>query len=71
MLLGRSERYLELLQRFVDGHRGDLQLMHDSLEAGDGAGLHRLAHNMKGVTATLGADAVCDAATRLDNAVRE
>jgi HPt (histidine-containing phosphotransfer) domain-containing protein len=59
-------KYLALLQRFADNHRDDTRKMSEALESGHKASVRELAHALKGVSATLGASEIAEAATRLD-----
>ena len=63
---GNQPKYLALLERFVNSHRDDPRKMIEVLESGSRTGLRELAHALKGVSATLGAGAITEAATRLD-----
>ncbi|GAB6043535.1 PAS domain S-box protein [Endothiovibrio diazotrophicus] len=68
-LLGRKEKFVSLLGRFVAGHLGDAERISERLRAGDAAEARRLAHNLKGVAATLGADGVAATAARVQTLI--
>ena len=70
-LSGRRERYLQLLRRFATTHRDDATHLGEHLATGDVGAAHLLAHNLKGVAATLGATAVAEAAARLVVVLRD
>ena len=70
VLRGNTDKYLELLGRFVESHLDDMQLLDDNLVAGDHAGAQRLAHNLKSVASTLGVDRLAAMASTLESALR-
>ncbi|MCK7583003.1 MAG: ATP-binding protein [Chromatiales bacterium] len=63
---GNQAKYLALLERFVNSHCNDSGRMREALEFGSRTSVRELAHALKGVSATLGADEVAEAAGRLD-----
>jgi signal transduction histidine kinase/CheY-like chemotaxis protein len=63
---GNQAKYLALLERFANSHRDDPHQMSEALEFGSKARVRELAHTLKGVSATLGASEIAEAATRLD-----
>ncbi|QPK65181.1 PAS domain S-box protein [Methylomonas sp. LL1] len=67
---GNSAKYRHLLRIFAESHAEDMKQVQAFLIDGNIADAHRLAHNLKGVSATLGARTVSDLAARLDNAFR-
>ncbi len=69
-LRGNSSKYLEFLNRFIDSHTDDVQLMETRLEAGDRDAARRLAHTLKGTSATLGAEGLAASAARLEAILR-
>ncbi len=70
MVGGKQEKYLSLLRRLLDT-MGDTPLrMGEQLEAGDDDALRTIAHTLKGTAATLGANAVAEAAARVEATVR-
>lgn len=69
-LLGNEKRYLELLRRLVDAHRGDMAKFADSLERGDYPAALHIAHALKGSSATLGVQTVAEYAEKLQFRLR-
>ncbi len=69
VLRGKSEKYLALLDRFVEAHTDDMAQLIASLEHGDRATALRLAHTLKGTGATLGVDQLAALAGRLESAL--
>ena len=69
-LRGNSDKYLELLGCFVDGHLGDMLQLGELLAVGDRAAAQRLAHNLKGVASTLGVDRLAGMAANLERDLR-
>jgi PAS domain S-box-containing protein len=67
---GKTEKYLNLLGRFVDAHADDMPRLAASLAEGDQATAQRLAHTLKGAAATLGADHLAMLAERVEQAIR-
>jgi two-component system sensor histidine kinase/response regulator len=70
-LCGKETTYLRLLQQMATSHRDDAERISDCLARDDLEGARHIAHNLKGVAATLGASALAESATRLDNALRD
>jgi two-component system sensor histidine kinase/response regulator len=68
---GRVDSYCRLLNKFAENHAGDFSLIRDKLAAGDHDEARRLAHSMKGVSATLGAVDVYRAAQELEAAIKD
>ena len=68
---GRMASYLRLLAKFSENHTGDFVRIHSNLAAGDRDEARRLAHSLKGVSATLGAVFVNKAAATLETAIKE
>jgi len=66
VMSGNQTKYLALLERFADSHRDDTRKMSEALESGSKTSVRELAHALKGVSATLGASEIAEAATRLD-----
>jgi len=69
-VLGRSDKYLALLRKFVDLHAADMTRLASHLAAADHAAAQRLLHTLHGVAATLGADQIADNAAVLDELLR-
>ena len=65
-----AEKYLNLLDRFVEAHANDMTLLENSLIDGDYVTAKRFAHTLKGTGAMLGANHLAEMATQLDNRFR-
>jgi two-component system sensor histidine kinase/response regulator len=70
VLRGNAGKYLDLLRRFVESHADDMRQLTASLEVGDHDTARRIAHTLKGTGATLGANRLAAAATRLETILR-
>jgi len=70
-LRGKTARYLELLQKFLDSHADDMTKLAANLAEGDQSTAQRLAHTLKGASATLGAERLTESAQRLETILRE
>jgi len=68
---GNQTLYLKLLGRFAANHGEDAAKLRRILVAGDMAEARLLAHTLKGVAATLGAETVRQRAAELELALRE
>ncbi len=66
LLRGNTEKYLDLLQRFVDGQQAAMAQVSLLLDEGDAAAAERLVHNLKGTAGTLRVLMVFDPASELD-----
>ena len=66
-LRGNSDKYLALLERFVESHTDDMAKLAASLTNGDRTTALRLAHTLKGTGATLGADHLAAIAGHLES----
>ncbi|MDG4596956.1 MAG: PhnD/SsuA/transferrin family substrate-binding protein [Candidatus Contendobacter sp.] len=66
---GNWARYARLLDLFAREHGGDAATLRAHLAAGRRSDARRLAHTLKGVAATLGAEAVCRSALALKRAL--
>jgi len=69
-LRGKTDKYLNLLGRFIDAHADDMTLLGASLADGDHATALLLAHTLKGTGATLGADHLAGRAAHLEGLLR-
>ncbi|MBX9960148.1 MAG: response regulator [Burkholderiaceae bacterium] len=67
-VLGRSDRYLTMLQRFVEGQRDVTDRLAASLAGADLGTAQRLAHTLKTVAGNIGANALQQAAAELEEA---
>lgn len=63
--------YQDLLQRFAQQGVEPMQLLLASLQAGNREEAHRQAHTLKGIAATLGADALRDLSADLESALAD
>jgi HPt (histidine-containing phosphotransfer) domain-containing protein len=68
---GNAGAYLSLLRRFRAGQGGRTQELRAALQANDTQAAQRLAHTLKGVAGTLGAEGVQHAAAALEEALRD
>ena len=66
---GHWDRYARLLDLFAREHGGDAAALRAHLAAGHRSDARRLAHTLKGVAATLGAEAVYQNALALEKAL--
>jgi signal transduction histidine kinase/DNA-binding response OmpR family regulator len=67
---GNVDRYIRLLQKFVDSHADDIARVQVALAEGDLQGAGIAAHTLKGLAATLGASQLRAAAAALEDAIR-
>jgi two-component system, sensor histidine kinase and response regulator len=67
----RLQTYRRLLSKYLDIHAKDMDLVRERLAAGDFDEARRLAHSLKGVSATLGAREVRTRAHELEIAIEE
>jgi len=63
---GRRDRYRKLLDKFGPQYRAQPALIRDALQAGNLAEARRLAHGLKGVAATIGAQNIAAAALAVE-----
>ena len=68
---GNTKLYHKLLRQFADGERDSPARIDALLAAGDRSTAEHTTHNIKGVAANLGAQALAEAASRLEKAIRE
>jgi len=68
---GDRETYKELLTDFIKELPGKLEIMKTCFKEKDKEGLYRVAHNLKGVSANLGALQLSEHARRLEKQVGE
>lgn len=71
MVRGKPARYLELLQYFVEEHAEDMELVTKNLADNVMAEAIRIAHNLKGTAATIGAPRMSEVARRLEMKLRD
>ena len=68
---GRMDSYLRLLTMFAENHSADFARIRDNLAAGNRDEARRLAHSLKGVSATLGAVLINKTSMALETAIKE
>jgi CheY-like chemotaxis protein len=68
---GNGVLYRRLLQKYLDGNQDFETNFAAALEDSDSTAPERAAHTLKGLSATLGAQAVADAALALEDAARD
>lgn len=68
---GREDAYLRMLQRFMTLRSGDAALVRAAIAEGDNALAGRLAHSVKSMAATLGADQLRVASAHLERLTAE
>jgi PAS domain S-box-containing protein len=66
---GRMNRYLPLLGKLLEAHQTDMDVLRSRIEAGDKAEARRVAHSLKGASATLGATQIRAEAAALEQAI--
>ena len=66
----RPERYASMLRLFAEQYAGQAGKLQAALDAGEREQAERLAHSLKGSSATIGADALAAAAAGLELAIR-
>ncbi len=67
---GNRKRYETLLRKFAEQQSGASAAIDAALAKGDAATAERTAHSLKGVAATLGANALSEAASRAEAAIK-
>jgi signal transduction histidine kinase/CheY-like chemotaxis protein len=70
LLLGNNKKYIKLLNDFVLENSDDMQKLTESLNQGDQITSLRLAHTLKGVASTLGAEYLARLAEQLEDKLR-
>ena len=70
-MMGKKPLYITMLRKFVSGQRAGVQSITDALDAGDTTSAQRIAHTLKGVSATIGATVIADYACSIETALRE
>ncbi|MFN4340740.1 MAG: PAS domain-containing protein [Azonexus sp.] len=66
---GKVDTYLRLLAKFAETHNGDFDLMRRALTDDNRDEARRIAHSLKGVSATLGASVINQATIALERAI--
>jgi two-component system sensor histidine kinase/response regulator len=67
---GRVDSYCRLLNKFTENHADDFVRLRQTLAEGNTDEARRLAHSLKGVSATLGAVAIHRASVALEEAIK-
>ncbi|VVP55081.1 ATP-binding protein [Pseudomonas fluorescens] len=68
---GKHSMYVDLLRRYLDGQSSLLSQLRAALSVGEFEKAELLVHSCKGISATIGADTVAQAADTLEQALRE
>jgi len=71
LVLGRVPSYLRVLGSFGRLHAADARRLRNAVEAKDRRTLRNLAHKLRGASGSIGACGVADAASVLDDALRD
>ena len=69
-VLGRRDRYIEMLTRYADGQEGVADRISDLLAAGDMAAAEREAHTAQSVAGNIGAVEIAGRAKAIEKAIR-
>jgi two-component system sensor histidine kinase/response regulator len=67
---GNRSRYVTLLRKFAEQQADTVATIQAALSGGDAAAAERAAHSLKGAAATLGANALSEAAARAETAIK-
>jgi PAS domain S-box-containing protein len=67
---GNRARYVTLLRKFAEQQADTVATIQAALSGGDAATAERAAHSLKGAAATLGANALSEAAARAETAIK-
>ena len=70
-MMGKKPLYVAMLRKFVTGQKDSLQAIREALDGPDWPTAQRVAHTLKGVSATLGAKAISSLAGGVETAIRE
>ena len=70
-MMGKKPLYLTMLRKFAMGQQTCIQSIRAALDAQDVTSAQRIAHTLKGVSATLGATDIVGHASRLETALRD
>ena len=70
-MMGKKTLYLAMLQKYVKGQKTCVQSLQEALRTPDLATAQRIAHTLKGVSATIGATAIAGYAGAIEQAIRE
>jgi len=61
-----ADHYIRHLAKFAELHSQDIDTLRALLSSGDQESAHRIAHSLKGISATIGAERLRDLAARLE-----
>ncbi len=67
----KTRLYLEVIKRFQDHHRHDVQLITEALLNNDSPSAQRLAHTLRGIAATIGLSGLRNCADALEVLIRD
>jgi HPt (histidine-containing phosphotransfer) domain-containing protein len=67
--MGGKNLYLSMLAKFIPSQGQSVQSIQDALAVNDRATAERLAHTLKGVAASVGAAALAESASQLEQAI--
>ena len=70
-MMGKKTLYVAMLQKYVKGQKACVHKLQEALHAQDRATAQRIAHTLKGVSATIGATAIAGYAGSVEQAIRE
>ncbi len=70
LMRGNAEKYVALLNLFVESHRDDREKLAKFLDDEDHENARRLAHTLFGTASTLGIDSVAKTARRIEDVLR-
>jgi two-component system, sensor histidine kinase and response regulator len=70
-MMGKKPLYVTMLRKYLTGQQSCVQNIQDALDAGDTTSAQRMAHTLKGVSATIGATAIAGYASSIEGALRE
>jgi CheY-like chemotaxis protein len=68
---GEEKIYLSVLEKFIASQGASVQSVHDALAANDQKTAARLAHSLKGIAATVGAEAMSKIVRALEHAMHQ
>lgn len=68
---GKTENFTGLLRQYARSHSTDMTILCEAYAAGNFSEARRLAHTLKGVSATLGATSVQASAAELEKSIQE
>ena len=71
VLRGKKEKYVALMRMFATSHADDMARLRGHVACGERADAHRIAHTLKGLAATMGAQALAAAARVLEQALHD